>query len=87
MTYKVLYERSFCKDIKGLLSKDKESIRRRIELLAENPGSFHHLPLKEKQFKGIYRLRVGNLRVFYKILHQDQILVILSVKHRREVYR
>ena len=36
---------------------------------------------------GICKLRVGDYRVLYEILHQQQTIVIHQVGHRREVYR
>jgi len=34
-----------------------------------------------------YRLRVGDYRVIYEIIEDKVIVVILKVKHRKEVYR
>ncbi len=36
---------------------------------------------------GFYKLRVGDYRVIYEILHQEQIVMIHAVGHRREIYR
>ena len=35
----------------------------------------------------LYKLRVGDYRVLYEILHAEQTLVIHAVGHRRDVYR
>ena len=34
-----------------------------------------------------YKLRVGDYRVLYEILHEEQTIVIHQIGHRREVYR
>jgi mRNA interferase RelE/StbE len=36
---------------------------------------------------GLYKLRVGDYRVLYEILHEEQTIVIYQIAHRREVYR
>jgi mRNA interferase RelE/StbE len=36
---------------------------------------------------GFYRLRAGDYRVLYEILHEEQTIVIHQIGHRREVYR
>ena len=36
---------------------------------------------------GFYKLRVGDYRVLYEILHNEQALVIHVISHRRDVYR
>ena len=60
-------------------------LRPAIEALAENPRP--HGVKKLAGEENLYRIRVGDYRVIYKI--QGEILVFLIVKigHRREVYR
>ncbi len=36
---------------------------------------------------GLYRLRMGDYRILYEILHDEQTIVIHEVGHRREIYR
>jgi mRNA interferase RelE/StbE len=36
---------------------------------------------------GFYRLRIGDYRVVYEILHSEQEIVIHLIGHRREIYR
>lgn len=36
---------------------------------------------------GLYKLRLGDYRVIYEILHDEQTLVIHAIGHRREIYR
>jgi len=40
-----------------------------------------------KDFKGLYKLRVGDYRVIYEVLHGEQTIVIYAIGHRREIYR
>ena len=36
---------------------------------------------------GLHKLRVGDYRVIYEILHQEHVIVIHAIGHRRDVYR
>jgi len=36
---------------------------------------------------GFYKLRIGDHRVVYEILHSEQTIVIHPIGHRREIYR
>lgn len=36
---------------------------------------------------GLYKLRVGDYRVVYQVLHEEQVVVIHAIGHRREIYR
>ncbi len=38
-------------------------------------------------FVGFYKLRIGDHRVVYEILHSEQVIVIHLIGHRREIYR
>jgi mRNA interferase RelE/StbE len=39
------------------------------------------------ELAGVYKLRVGNYRVIYEMLHEEQTIVIHAIGHRREIYR
>jgi mRNA interferase RelE/StbE len=36
---------------------------------------------------GLYKFRVGDYRVIYEILHDEQVVVIHEIGHRRDIYR
>jgi len=36
---------------------------------------------------GLYKLRVGDYRVLYEVLHGERLIVIHAIGHRREIYR
>jgi len=36
---------------------------------------------------GLYKLRAGDYRVIYEIVHDEQTVVIHAIGHRREIYR
>lgn len=87
MAFLLKYEPRFFKEAVGIPIHDLTRIKTHLEALAQSVRSFSHLPLKEARFRGIYRLRVGDRRVFYFIDWKLEEITILSVKHRSEAYR
>jgi mRNA interferase RelE/StbE len=74
---------------RDLARLDKPTGRRiadRIKRLAENPQAIRVAPLTG-ELTGLYRLRVGDYRVIYEILHDERAIVIHAIGHRREIYR
>jgi len=68
---------------------DKAIARRvvqRINWLAANLGNIRPEPLTGS-LAGLYRLRVGDYRILYEILHDEQAIVIYALGHRSEIYR
>lgn len=60
-----------------VLSKLKEVERSRV---------WTHEPLTGRQFRGLYKLRVGDYRLIYRLL-PDGTLDFLTLGHRSEIYR
>ncbi|MBF0567429.1 MAG: type II toxin-antitoxin system RelE/ParE family toxin [Nitrospirae bacterium] len=63
-----------------------QNIADKIFWLSENVEFTLHVPLKG-QFKGKYKLRIGNWRVVYSLEHSQQSITIYAVRHRSEVYK
>ena len=59
---------------------------RKVQWLAANFGALTPEPLKG-EWKGVYKLRVGDYRVLYTIDRQAQSLVIHLIGHRSEIYK
>jgi mRNA interferase RelE/StbE len=62
----------------------KRKIRRQIFTLENNPRPFGSIKLKDSAF---HRMRTGEYRVIYSIDDKNKIVKILSIAHRKEVYR
>ena len=63
----------------------RQDISLTIQSLANDPR-----PIGVKKLSGekdIYRVRAGNYRVLYRIVDKVLVVVVVSVGHRREVYR
>jgi mRNA-degrading endonuclease RelE of RelBE toxin-antitoxin system len=42
---------------------------------------------RRRAIDGFYKLRVGDYRVIYEILYDEQTIVIHAVGHRKDIYR
>ncbi|QPK83925.1 type II toxin-antitoxin system RelE/ParE family toxin [Corynebacterium qintianiae] len=85
MSYTITYVPSAAKAIRKL---DRSTARRlldAIESLASDPRPPGSIQLKGGS--GEFRIRVGDYRVVYDIHHDELVVLVLRVGHRREVYR
>lgn len=65
------------------------AVRRRILAKlkeAARADAWPHEALKGRQFKGLYKLRVGDYRLIYRLMADDS-LDFLTLGHRSEVYQ
>ncbi len=72
-----------------LAKLDKPSghrIVKRIHWLAVNLDNIKPEALTG-DLAGLYKLRAGDYRIVYEILHDEQAIVIHIIGHRREIYR
>lgn len=83
MAYELIYTRTAAKDIEKLDTVVKKKIRKKLEEYSENPRLYAK-KLISKEI-GTYRWRIGDYRVVFDI--DGEIIVILRVGHRKEIYR
>ncbi len=75
--------------VRDLARLDKPEARRivqRINWLASNHGAVRLVALSGS-LAGLYKLRVGDYRVIYELLPDEQILIVHVIGHRRDIYR
>lgn len=90
MLYQVLYTDPALEDLESLPRPIAQRIAKKVQWFSEqnNPLQFAK-GLHDTKF-GQYRFRVGDYRVIFDINTQTKnvitILIILRVKHRREIY-
>jgi mRNA interferase RelE/StbE len=58
----------------------------RVRWLAENLDEIKPEALTGN-LAGFYKLRVGDYRVVYEIVHSEEMIIVHLVGHRREIYR
>jgi len=79
------YEKVVKPDIPSLPKTMRIRIKKAIEeRLAVDPVS-HGKPL-QYALKGHRRLRVGDYRVVYRISSEQQVVVIVAIDHRKNIY-
>ena len=84
MTYSVTILRRAQKELAQLPAGDYERVRDAIRNLASEPRPHSCLKLTGRDG---WRIRSGNYRVIYEIEDPQQLITILHVGHRRDVYR
>ena len=84
MNYDVILPRSIQKSLDRLPDEMTLRILDRLKELETNPR-----PADVKKLKGrdAWRIRVGNYRVIYEIHDRELQILVITVGHRREVYR
>lgn len=83
--YKITFARSARKELQRLPGDLAAKVLEKIEMLALNAR-----PIGCKKLSGaedLWRLRVGDYRVVYRIDDDKHTVDVAVVRHRREVYR
>jgi mRNA interferase RelE/StbE len=84
MKYTILIERYAQKQIMKLDKKVIPVIKSAIASLADNPRPHGYKKLKGED---AYRIRVGDYRVIYEINDNTIIVTVVSVGHRKDIYK
>ena len=82
--YTVELARPVVKELRGLPASVQRRMGAKLRALAHEPRPRGVVKLKDKN---LYRIRVGGYRVLYKIEDRNAVVAVLSIGHRREVYR
>jgi mRNA interferase RelE/StbE len=81
--YNIEFDKRAADFFKKLDKSLQERIGKKIELLKDNP----HLgaPLVGN-FSGLWKLRIGDYRIIYKIKNEQLIILIFDIGHRKNIY-
>ncbi len=84
MKFQVVLPKSVLKELNRLPDEIANRIVLRLSGLETNPR-----PTDVKKLKGreAWRIRVGDYRVIYEIHDRDLQIIVITVGHRREIYR
>jgi len=83
MSFEIYATKRFLKEFKKLDSEVQKRIKNKIAELKENPTL--GIPLTA-QFKGKWKLRIGNYRIIYEIDYKANRIFLLAIGHRENVY-
>ncbi len=82
MVGRILYKSSVRRDLKNIDSKRTARILGEIRaILGGNPRAGEAL---RGEFKGLFKLRIGDYRVIYTLVDAD--VLVLRIRHRSKVY-
>jgi mRNA interferase RelE/StbE len=84
MNYSIFIERYAQKQILKFDKKVIPVIKKAIARLANNPRPFGYKKLKGEE---AYRIRIGDYRVIYEIDEDKTRVTIVSVGHRKDIYK
>ncbi len=84
MEYKIFIEKNAQKALTKITEKEQNRIIEAIRNLSQNPK-----PMGVKKLSGreAWRIRVGSYRIIYEIQDDKLLIVVISIGHRREIYR
>ncbi|QSV54890.1 MAG: type II toxin-antitoxin system RelE/ParE family toxin [Dolichospermum sp. UKL201] len=85
MSYSVSFESESITDLDNLDQVVRLRILNKIQWLSVNFEQITPLSLTG-QWSGFYRLRVGDYRVIYELDIEEQLIIIIRIGHRREIY-
>jgi mRNA interferase RelE/StbE len=74
------------RDFEQLAPPVAKRVNKRIKWLAENFEQIKPEPLTG-EWARFFKFRVGDYRVIYKVVHEEHLIVVYRIRHRREVYR
>lgn len=83
-TYEVQVRPAAIRALRRIAHADRDRIQAAIGLLAEDPR-----PPNSRRLTGrpAYRVRVGDYRIIYTIDDGALVIVVVTLGHRRDVYR
>lgn len=83
--YKIRWKVAAGKELSKLNNNIILKIIDAVEKLSENP-----LPKGARKLKGTqhtYRIRVGNYRVIYSLIHEVLVVEVIRAGHRKDIYK
>lgn len=83
-SYSLVLKRSAEHELRRIHKNDLRRITGRLQGLAQNPRPVGHEKLSGQER---YRVRQGDYRIIYSIDDEKQIIEVVKIGHRREVYR
>lgn len=84
MPYQIIIEKTAQKEILKINRSHQITITQEISLLADKPRPSGCIKLKGRE---AWRIRIGDYRVIYEINDKVLIIKVVTVSHRRDVYK
>jgi len=84
-TYRIEFTPAADRDFRGLPEDVQRRLRPKIDALAGNPRPRGVETLAGE--RDPHRIRVGDYRIFFQIRDEVLVIVLVRIRHRRDVYR
>jgi len=84
MTYEIKINRSSQKSLAKLPQKYQNNIISAIRSLS---GNVHPNGCKKLSGRNAWRIRIGRYRVIYEIHDNELFIMVISIAHRKDVYK
>lgn len=82
--YQVVFRPKVRRDLKSIPREDVHRILKRAEALGGDPRPLGSIKVGDPS---IFRVRQGDYRIIYQVDDARRVVEILTIGHRREVYR
>ena len=84
MSFSIKIKASAAKSLSRIPKAERSRLLQAIDRLRREPLAGGSL---KGEFSGLRRLRVGDYRIVYEVLHEQLTVLVVRIGHRREVYR
>lgn len=85
MSYQIEFSKKATKQFKALSLEIQLRIRPKIDALSDEPRPSGVVKLEDED--DLYRIRVGDYRVVYRIKDQELVVLIIKLGHRSDIHR
>jgi mRNA interferase RelE/StbE len=82
--YKIAETENYSKKYEHLYRKISEDV---YPILKNNPFWGGNIKKLKGEYKEVYRFRIGNYRLFYKVEEQKLIIFIVDIQSRQDAYK
>lgn len=84
--YRVRFVEDAVRDLENINKTMARRIAKKINWLAENAETIQPKGLR-RNLAGLAKIREGDYRIIYEIIHAEKIVIIHFIGHRREIYK
>ena len=85
--YTIKLSKSAAKYYKKLPPKLKNKVKEVINLLQDNPYAISNVKPLEGSSNDDYRIRIGSLRLLYRVHNDTLIIIVLDIGPRGDIYK
>jgi len=84
--YRLTFTDRALKSLKSIPKQDAEKIIGQLQELAESPQSKSNVKCLQNHPRAVFRLRVGNYRVLFSKYIEFEVIEVIDLGHRKEIY-